>query len=86
MKTNAIVLVAKQKSYICQICAQRLSWDKYRKIYGVAVTGATFAFCRFSDSESSFVSAQEITATRARVGHLVCKKSYMAEKSGFNRM
>ena len=52
----------------------------------MAVIGATFAFCRSSDSESSFVSAQEITATRARVGHLVCKKSYMAEKSGFNRM
>ena len=43
--------------------------------------GATFAFCWGSDSESSFVSAQEITATRARVGHLVCKNiSQMAGK------
>ena len=61
----------------------------------MAVIGATFAFCRSSDSESSFVSAQEITATRARVGHLVvkivtCQESYnMIERpaqSGFNKM
>jgi len=101
MKTEAIVLVAKQKSYICQVCAQRniflrrISWDKYLKFYGVAVIGATFAFCWCSDSESSFVSAQEITATRARVGHLLHAvhtardastrpESYEAEKSSNN--
>jgi len=55
----------------------------------------SFAFCRFSDSESSFVSAQEITATRARVGHLLHAvhtardastrpESYEAEKSSNN--
>jgi len=71
--------------HICQVCAQSNTF--LRRL--------SFAFCWCSDSESSFVSAQEITATRARVGHLLHAvhtardastrpESYEAEKSSNN--